>query len=322
MAFALSRATAAALRGSSTRGISSDLSAALHKSSVRYAVTKMQMPAMSPTMTEGGIASWKKQEGEAFTAGDVLLEIETDKATIDVEAQDDGVVGKILVQDGAKNVPVGKLIALLAEEGDDISNLEIPKEDAAAPAEKQQSAPPTTSPSPPEASSKASSDSSASAPQPAVAHTLPPHSKPLFPSVHRLILEHGIQNIDQIKGTGVRGMLTKGDILTHLGKASSPNGTFKPPPSPIAEGRKALGPKKDAPKEVKPLDGAALRRLIVNSMLETSLKARNPAPDYKDADFDSILADYLPPSKKASAPSATVASTPKPAKKDFLDGLY
>ncbi len=52
---------------------------------------------MSPTMTEGGIASWKKSEGESFQAGDVLLEIETDKATIDVEAQDDGIVAKILV---------------------------------------------------------------------------------------------------------------------------------------------------------------------------------------------------------------------------------
>lgn len=55
------------------------------------------MPAMSPTMTEGGIADWKKAEGEAFAAGDVLLEIETDKATIDVEAQDDGILAKIVV---------------------------------------------------------------------------------------------------------------------------------------------------------------------------------------------------------------------------------
>lgn len=55
------------------------------------------MPAMSPTMTEGGIASWKKKEGESFSAGDVLVEIETDKATIDVEAQDDGVLAKIIV---------------------------------------------------------------------------------------------------------------------------------------------------------------------------------------------------------------------------------
>ena len=78
---------------------------------VRYATTALRMPAMSPTMTEGGITSWKKKEGEAFIAGDVLLEVvrtelsvtgcadqqETDKATIDVEAQDDGVMGKIIV---------------------------------------------------------------------------------------------------------------------------------------------------------------------------------------------------------------------------------
>jgi pyruvate/2-oxoglutarate dehydrogenase complex dihydrolipoamide acyltransferase (E2) component len=55
------------------------------------------MPAMSPTMTEGGIASWKLKEGDTFTAGDVLVEIETDKATIDVEAQDDGFLAKIIV---------------------------------------------------------------------------------------------------------------------------------------------------------------------------------------------------------------------------------
>ena len=63
------------------------------------ALTKFQMPAMSPTMTEGGIAGWKKQEGDTFTAGDVLVEIETDKATIDVEAQDDGVMAKIIVSE-------------------------------------------------------------------------------------------------------------------------------------------------------------------------------------------------------------------------------
>lgn len=178
------------------------------------------------------------------------------------------------MQDGAKGVPVGKLIALLAEEGDDISNLEIPKEDAAAPPTEKQTTPQTSTPPPPAPTSTAET----SATQPAVAHTLPPHSKPLFPSVHRLILEHGIQNIDQIKGTGVRGMLTKGDILAFLGKASGPNGTFKPAPSPIEEARKNLAPSKQEAKEVKPLDGAALRRLIVTSMLESSVKARNPAP--------------------------------------------
>lgn len=72
-------------------------SLALRTSAPRSALSKFAMPAMSPTMTEGGIASWKKKEGEAFAAGDVLVEIETDKATIDVEAQDDGVLAKIIV---------------------------------------------------------------------------------------------------------------------------------------------------------------------------------------------------------------------------------
>lgn len=61
------------------------------------ALTKFQMPAMSPTMTEGGISTWKMKEGDTFAAGDIILEIETDKATMDVEAQDDGVMAKILV---------------------------------------------------------------------------------------------------------------------------------------------------------------------------------------------------------------------------------
>ncbi|OBZ79090.1 Pyruvate dehydrogenase complex protein X component, mitochondrial [Grifola frondosa] len=92
-----------------------------HVSARRHALSKFTMPAMSPTMTEGGIASWKKKEGESFSSGDVLLEIETDKATIDVEAQDDGILAKIIANDGAKNIAVGSAIAIIGEEGDDLS---------------------------------------------------------------------------------------------------------------------------------------------------------------------------------------------------------
>ncbi|MBI6010435.1 biotin/lipoyl-containing protein, partial [Clostridium perfringens] len=84
------------------------------------------MPAMSPTMSEGGIVSWKLKDGEEFAAGDVLLEVETDKSTIDVEAQDDGIMWEILVPEGEKGIPVGKPIAFLAEPGDDLSSLERP----------------------------------------------------------------------------------------------------------------------------------------------------------------------------------------------------
>jgi pyruvate/2-oxoglutarate dehydrogenase complex dihydrolipoamide acyltransferase (E2) component len=71
------------------------------------------------------------------------------------------------------------------------------------------------------------------------------HARPLFPSVHRLLLEHTVTNLEDIKGTGVRGMLTKGDVLTFLGKASNPLGTFKFGLSPIEEALKLVENKKD-----------------------------------------------------------------------------
>ncbi|KAI5899086.1 single hybrid motif-containing protein [Schizophyllum commune H4-8] len=99
---------------------------ALHCSAVRGCISQLAMPIPYPDMTEGDIAKWKMKEGDAFHVGDVLLEIETDKTMVDVEAQRDGVVGKIIVPDGYKRVRVGKVLALLADEGDDISRLELP----------------------------------------------------------------------------------------------------------------------------------------------------------------------------------------------------
>jgi pyruvate dehydrogenase E2 component (dihydrolipoamide acetyltransferase) len=81
------------------------------------------MPALSPTMKEGNLAKWVKKEGDKVKAGDVIAEIETDKATMEVEAVDEGVIGKILVQDGTENVPVNSLIALLLEDGEEKSVL-------------------------------------------------------------------------------------------------------------------------------------------------------------------------------------------------------
>ncbi len=79
------------------------------------------MPALSPTMTEGNIAKWLKNEGEDISSGDVLCEIETDKATMEVEAVDEGVLGKILFADGSENVAVNTAIAVILEEGEDAS---------------------------------------------------------------------------------------------------------------------------------------------------------------------------------------------------------
>ena len=79
------------------------------------------MPALSPTMEEGTLSKWLKKEGDTVTAGDVIAEIETDKATMEVEAVDEGTIAKIVVPEGTENVKVNAVIAILAEEGEDAS---------------------------------------------------------------------------------------------------------------------------------------------------------------------------------------------------------
>jgi pyruvate/2-oxoglutarate dehydrogenase complex dihydrolipoamide acyltransferase (E2) component len=79
------------------------------------------MPALSPTMTEGKLAKWHVKEGDVVKAGQVLCEIETDKATMEVEAVDEGTIGKLLIAEGTENVAVNTPIAILLEEGEDAS---------------------------------------------------------------------------------------------------------------------------------------------------------------------------------------------------------
>lgn len=280
----------------------------LHQTRAHLSITNLEMPAMSPTMTEGGIASWKKNEGDSFSAGDVLLEIETDKATIDVEAQDDGVLAKILTPSGTKNVSVGKIIALLAEEGDDISNIEAPKERVKS--SPVMDTPTTPAPEP----SRAASQQSDSVQEKNGAHH-PTHSKPLLPSVLRLLVENNITNAEAIKGTGVRGQLTKGDVLVHLGKASSPTGTYKEPKKDAV-----MLPKDEPPKL---LDGAAVRQLIVSGF-SARMKLKAPTPSIPPT-FDSVIADYLPPTTekfKSSPQSLPSIATLSRSTAAYFDGLF
>src|SRR6201988_3875571 len=79
------------------------------------------MPALSPTMEKGNLAKWLKKEGDRVKPGDVIAEIETDKATMEYEAIDEGTLAKILIPEGTQDVPVNALIAVLAEEGEDVS---------------------------------------------------------------------------------------------------------------------------------------------------------------------------------------------------------
>ncbi|KAG2077185.1 pyruvate dehydrogenase [Suillus decipiens] len=179
------------------------LSRQMHMSARRHALSKFSMPAMSPTMTEGGIASWKKAEGETFTAGDVLLEIETDKATIDVEAQDDGILAKIIAPDGSKNVAVGSPIAIMAEEGDDLSG-------AAQMASEPSAAPPSPSK---EESTPEPLKVEATKPTPSQAKLELVKGERIFasPIAKKIALERGIP-LAQVKGTGPEGRIIREDI--------------------------------------------------------------------------------------------------------------
>ncbi|KIL90955.1 pyruvate dehydrogenase e2 component (dihydrolipoamide acetyltransferase) [Fusarium avenaceum] len=172
------------------------------------------MPALSPTMTEGNIATWKVKEGESFSAGDVLLEIETDKASMDVEAQDDGIMFKIMVADGSKAVQVGSRIGVIAEAGDDINSLEVPADEQAKEQPKEQSNAQASRESTAPSQSKPAEKTAKSA-----GNNTYEHKYPLLPSVGHLIKEKGLSEADvaKIKGTGPHGRLVKGDILAHLG---------------------------------------------------------------------------------------------------------
>ncbi|KAI6007309.1 pyruvate dehydrogenase [Pisolithus albus] len=216
----------------------------LHTSCRRHALSKFAMPAMSPTMTEGGIAAWKKKEGDTFSAGDVLLEIETDKATIDVEAQDDGVLAKIIVADGTKNVSVGSPIAIVAEEGDDLSDAARMASEAAA----QPSSKPTTHQGEPELSSPPTSDAS----KDQVSQSQPQEAKPelakgdrIFasPIAKKIALERGVP-LSKVQGTGPEGRIIREDVEKYqppVSAAAPATPTAEYVDIPISNMRKVIG---------------------------------------------------------------------------------
>ena len=158
----------------------------------------LQMPALSPTMEEGTLAKWLVKEGDQVTSGDLLAEIETDKATMEFEAIDEGIVAKIVVAEGTDNVKVGEVIAIIAEEGEDAGDMEASE--------------PT--------------------PAPAAEEALPPVApKPddgikISPSARRIAEANGI-DLATITGTGPGGKIVKGDVENLEG-----SGEAAPAPSP------------------------------------------------------------------------------------------
>ncbi|MFZ2068619.1 MAG: pyruvate dehydrogenase complex dihydrolipoamide acetyltransferase [Xanthobacteraceae bacterium] len=189
------------------------------------------MPALSPTMEKGNLAKWLKKEGEAVKTGDVIAEIETDKATMEYEAVDDGVMAKIVVPEGTNDVPVNQLIAVMAEEGEDVKAAAAaagkggpaPKAPGAgeAPSKRSQPAASTTAteakvPAPPPAPPPAAPRSARreAAPPRANGHGAPAGgTNKIFssPLARRLAKDAGI-DIGRVEGSGPHGRIIARDV--------------------------------------------------------------------------------------------------------------
>jgi pyruvate dehydrogenase E2 component (dihydrolipoamide acetyltransferase) len=179
------------------------------------------MPALSPTMEKGNLAKWLKKEGDAVKAGDVLAEIETDKATMEVEAVDEGTLGKILVAEGTQDVPVNQPIAVLLGEGEDKGALAAaPKTASAQPAAKAEAAAPAAKeqsrPDSPKQETNKEAPVTAAAPSVSESGAGRVFASPL---ARRLAKDGGI-DLSRVKGTGPHGRVVKSDIeATTSGKA-------------------------------------------------------------------------------------------------------
>mgnify|MGYP001152598375 CR=1 FL=1 len=176
------------------------------------------MPALSPTMEKGNLAKWLKKEGDTIKSGDVLAEIETDKATMEVEAIDEGILARIVVPEGTSDVPVNDLIAIIASEGEDPKAIKA-ESGKAAPARKQEPAP---APEMPKAEPKAEPKSDAQPAPPAVA--APAAAAPAAPAAshdgdrvfasplaRRVASQAGI-DISRVTGSGPHGRIVLADV--------------------------------------------------------------------------------------------------------------
>ncbi len=268
------------------------------------------MPALSPTMTEGNLAKWHKKEGDAVKAGDILAEIETDKATMEFEAADEGTLGRILVPEGTQAVKVNQPIAVILGEGEDAAALDKAKPAPAKPAAAAAPAPETQKAEPAAAANKP-------APAPVAPKTAPPPPRAAAPPpaaaaaprsnghadgervfaspLAKRMAEQAGLDLSRLTGSGPHGRIVKHDIETALAKGP---GALKAPAAraPAAPGAPLSLPSygKDQvvalagnpPYEEVPL--TAMRRIIAKRMQE----AKATIPHFYltvDCEIDSLL---------------------------------
>ncbi|CAD7336316.1 pyruvate dehydrogenase complex dihydrolipoamide acetyltransferase [Sphingomonadales bacterium 56] len=190
---------------------------------------KIQMPALSPTMEEGTLAKWLVKEGDTVSSGDLLAEIETDKATMEFEAVDEGKIAKILVSEGSEGVKVGTVIAIIAEEGEDLAQA---AEGGSAPAPK---AAPKADPVPAKAEAPAPK-ADAPAPKAEAAPAQSGDRVKASPLARRIAEEKGI-DLASLSGSGPNGRIVKADLEGASAKAPAAAATpaaAAPAPAPAA----------------------------------------------------------------------------------------
>ena len=180
--------------------------------------TNILMPALSPTMEEGTLAKWLKKEGDAVKAGDVIAEIETDKATMEVEAVDEGTLAKILIPEGSEGVKVNTPIAVLAGEGEDASTAPAPKAEAPKPVKAE--APKSAEPAPPSDLPPPAGGDRRAAPE---GGKSPSATSRLFasPLAKRIAADANL-DLAGVTGTGPGGRIVKADVEKSIAEGPRP----------------------------------------------------------------------------------------------------
>jgi len=236
------------------------------------------MPALSPTMTEGTLANWQAKEGDSISSGDVLAEIETDKATMEVEAVDEGTLAKILVAGGTENVAVNTPIAVMLEDGEDASALDgynagsAPAAAAEAPAAEEAPAAAVAAP----------------AASPAPAAPAASDGTRLFASpLARRIAGNAGLDISAVAGTGPRGRIVKADVEQAIASGGAQAAAPAAAAAPVAAAPAAITPPADGNYEEIPL--TSMRKTIARRLSE----AKQTIPHFYltvECEMDNLMA--------------------------------
>ena len=242
------------------------------------------MPALSPTMTEGKLAKWHVKVGDEVKSGQVVCEIETDKATMEVEAVDEGKVGQIVVPEGTEGVKVNAVIAILLEEGES----EVPKGAAPAPAPTAAAPAAAAAPAKP---APAAAPAAAPAPKPAGAPSPQPVTMPsggrIFasPLAKRIAADKGL-DLATLKGSGPNGRIVKVDVEAAKPGAAAPKPAAAPAPRPAPPA--GAQPVFVAPGDTR-VPHTSIRKVIARRMLES----KQTVPHFYltvDLEIDALLA--------------------------------